>query len=304
MKLAPIALFVYNRPEHTRKTLEALSKNYLADQSLLYIFSDGPKPDASESELEKIAHTLQVANSCKGFAEVVILESKSNKGLMTSIVQGVNELINKYGKIIVLEDDLVTSPYFLTFMNGGLKMYQESENVYSVNAFMYAINFDNSSFDTFLSPLACSTWGWGTWKKRWEAFALEMPEVGLLAENSYFRSRFNFGHYPFMGLTDSKKSWGIRWYYHIFLRNGLGVFPTQSLVKNIGMDGSGENTEHDRKGDVHLVDKPFSLQLKTQISLKENTLLAHFLSENYAPNTPKTSVVRSLKTLAKRLISK
>jgi hypothetical protein len=239
MKLAPIVLFAYNRPWHTQQTLEALTANYLADQSDLIVFADGPKPNASEKDLAKIQEVRDLVNQKKWCKSVQLIENGINKGLAQSIIAGVTEIINQYGTIIVLEDDLVTSPWFLTYVNEGLEMYKNVQNVYSVNGYMFPIETDRT--DTVLLPYT-STWGWGTWKDKWHCFDFEMKGKESILKSAFLRARFNLADYDYSSMLNyGNNSWGIRWYYSVFVRNGFGLFPTKTLVQNIGFDGSGVN---------------------------------------------------------------
>jgi hypothetical protein len=258
MELAPIVLFVYNRPWHTRQTLEALKANDLAEGSKLIIYCDGPKLGATKEQLENISEVRNLIREKKWCGVIEFVESDSNKGLAASVIEGVTEVVNKYGKIIVLEDDLITSPFFLNYMNEGLYKYRTAQNVYSINGYMFPIETDK--IETVLLPYT-SSWGWGTWKEKWAAFDHKMPCKDLILENQFLKSRFNLGDYPLSYMLErSKTSWAIFWYYSVFIRNGLGVFPTSSLVNNIGFDGSG----------VHYTDKKNVVQLLANKVIKIN----------------------------------
>jgi hypothetical protein len=237
--LAPIVLFAYNRPWHTRQTLEALMANELADKSRLIIYCDGPKPGATPEQIQKTVDVRKLVREKSWCSTVEIIESDKNKGLAPSVITGVTEVINRYGKIIVLEDDLVTSPYFLRYMNEGLEIYEPVKNVYSVNGFMFPVEWEGNH--TILLPYT-STWGWATWKDKWIVFDASMPEKASIQENTFLSQRFNLADYDYTAMLNfGNNSWGIKWYYTVFRQNGLGLFPTKSLIKNIGFDGSGVN---------------------------------------------------------------
>src|SRR3989339_698479 len=138
--LSPIVLFVYNRLEHTRKTIEALQKNELAKDSELFLYSDGPK---NEENIKKVNEVRKYINSIDGFKKVKIVEREINFGLARSIIAGVTDIVNKYGKIIVLEDDIVTSPYFLTFMNDALCLYENEEKVMHISGYFFPVENKN-----------------------------------------------------------------------------------------------------------------------------------------------------------------
>lgn len=238
--LAPVALFVYNRPKHTKQVIDSLKKNKLAGETVLYVFADGAKLHATSEEKKNISDTRALFKTLTGFKQIHVLEKEKNEGLAASIIHGVTEVIKQHGKIIVLEDDLLVAPYFLDYMNLGLKVYEETANVYSINAYMFPISFEKP--DTFLSPLATSSWGWGTWADRWSCFEHKVKYKDLIQTDLSLRQRFNFSDYDYAGMLDVKSSWAIKWYYSVFIRNGLGVFPTRSLVQNIGFDGSGTHS--------------------------------------------------------------
>ena len=244
--LAPIILFVYNRPWHTLQTLEALSKNTLAKESILYIYSDAAK---EESQIDKVNEVREVIKSKQWCLQVKIIERKTNFGLSSNVIEGITEIVNQYGEIIVLEDDLVTSPYFLEYCNDGLEIYHNEKSVYSINGYQFPLGINKS--DTFLCPLATSSWGWATWADRWSAFEIELKYRNVIQKNRFLTQRFNLADYDYTNMLGNEKSWAIRWYYSVFVRNGLGLFPTQSLVKNIGFDGKGENYTSDLSNDFN-----------------------------------------------------
>jgi len=236
---APVVLFVYNRPLHTEQALRSLQKNALAKETVLYVFADGPKEHATAEDKKNIRETRTLFKELSGFKHVIVFEKEKNQGLAASVVAGVTEIVNKHGQVIVLEDDLLVSPHFLDFMNRGLYLYQDSPNVYSVTGFMFPVGGVEAK--TVLLPYI-STWGWATWKSKWEIFDTHMPDKAMIKHNPFLLSRFNLADYNYAGMLDlGNKSWGIKWYFSVFIRNGLSVFPTQTLVNNIGFDGSGEN---------------------------------------------------------------
>lgn len=240
-------------------------KNELAEESKLIIYCDGPKNDATEEQRKKIEEVRNLVRERQWCQEVDIIASKDNKGLAPSVIAAVTEVVNKYGKIIVLEDDLVTSPYFLRFMNEGLNVYKNISNVYSINGFMAPITWPEN--ESILIPFT-SSWGWATWKDRWSVYDSRMPGKENIEQNSYLASRFNLADYDYtVMLNFGNNSWGIKWYFSVFTRNGLGVFPTKSLVHNIGFDGSGENCAA-RELISNLADSYISVTLQESINLK------------------------------------
>jgi len=247
MQLAPIALFVYNRPWHTLQTLNALKQNALANQSALFIYADGPKPGADATDLQKIADTRNIIKCEKWCNEVTIIEATANRGLAGSIINGVTEMVNKYGRVIVLEDDLVTHPSFLTFMNTNLDIYEKNEKVISIHGYMYPVK-KKISTPFFLKGADC--WGWATWKRGWDMFETDAALLLREIEQKKLSKEFNFNNtcnYSSLlqNQVDNKiDSWAIRWYASAFLAGKLTLYPAKTLVHNIGLDGSGTHKDH------------------------------------------------------------
>ncbi len=242
--LSPVVLFCYNRVEYLIQTVMALRANELADQSDLIIFSDGPK---NEQDAEKVRAVREYIHLIRGFRKVEIHESPVNKGLANSVIAGVTEVVNRYGKVIVLEDDLVTSPCFLRFMNEALDLYQDEERVCCIHGFSW--NTKEKLPDTFFLRGA-DCWGWATWKRGWDLF--EPSAEKLLAS---FRAKpeliplFDFnGSYPYFKMLENQKkgtvdSWAIRWQASAFLADKLTLHSGNNLIQNIGLAGTHIRTE-------------------------------------------------------------
>lgn len=237
--LAPIALFVYNRPQHTERTLQFLQQNELAAQSYLYIFSDGAKTDLDR---EKVTAVRKIIKKADGFKSVKVIESKVNAGLANSVIAGVTQLIAEYDQVIVFEDDLITSPHTLSYFNDALNHYREEEKVMHIGAYMYPLKSDNLSPSFFYR--AATSWGWATWGRAWKNFE---PDINILIKQFDKKKRTAFSIDNKMNfwkqMQEFKKgknnSWAIRWYASIFLKGGITLNPSQSLVNNIGHDGTG-----------------------------------------------------------------
>ena len=244
MSLAPIILFVYNRPSHTLKTLEALAANQLASESVLYIFADGAKENATETTLRKINETRDIVKSKQWCKETYIIERTENFGLAKSVIEGVTSTLDKYKKIIVLEDDLVTSKHFLKFMNEALDRYENEDNVACISAYIYPI--ENLPELFFIKGADC--WGWATWKRSWNLFEADGKKLLSELESQDKTYEFNFNNtYPYTKMLEEQikginNSWAIRWYASAFLKNKLCLYPGKTYVSNIGLDGSGENS--------------------------------------------------------------
>ena len=249
--ITPISLFVYNRPEHTKQTLVSLQKNILAKSSHLYVFSDGPK---TEKDIPKVNEVRKLLKNVSGFKTVTVIERKSNWGLAKSIIEGVTEVINLFERVIVLEDDMVTSPNFLDFMNTNLDFYKNESTVACISGYVYPIEGLPNVF--FLKGADC--WGWGTWKRAWDLF---VPDgnvlIGRLRENKLIRS-FNFNNSMayFKMLKDQVKgknnSWAVRWYASAFTEEMYCLYPGKSYIVNIGLDGSGTHCSISEDYEVNL----------------------------------------------------
>lgn len=248
MVLTPIAIFVYNRPDHTARTLEALKANDLADKSDLFVFCDGPKPDAdamTQQAIQKVRAVVKEQQWCK---TVTIYESDHNKGLAESIKYGVTNILNRFGKIIVLEDDVVTSKGFLKYMNEALDLYEQEDKVMHIGSYLpYTNSITNLPETFFLRFMSC--WGWATWKRAWDMANWDTEFLYQQIEDSKVRYTFNLGgvlnfHEQLENnINGSINTWAIKWYTTIFLKQGLCLYPKVSLTNNIGLDGSGENCE-------------------------------------------------------------
>jgi acetyltransferase-like isoleucine patch superfamily enzyme len=241
-ELAPIVLFVYNRPRHTELTLNALMKNILADQSVLHIYSDGPKNESSAEQLQLINSVRRLIRKKKWCKVVHIIEASNNKGLANSIIDGVTKIVNQYGKIIVLEDDIVTSPGFLQYMNDALLFYEQKENVYHVSGYMYPHTSKLPETFFFNVPLC---WGWATWKRAWCNFNVNTTLLMAHFDNAERWAVFNKFGRTFLedqlreNLTGGLNTWFIKWHASVMIKNGLCLYPSISLVNNIGFDGTG-----------------------------------------------------------------
>lgn len=238
--LAPIALFVYNRPQHTRRTLAFLKRNLLADESRLFVFSDAA---TSEKDEEKVDETRELIRDIDGFKSVRITEREVNIGLAGNIIDGVTELVKSYGKVIVLEDDLLTSPNTLKYFNNALRKYQDEERVMQVSGYMFPLKKSEALPETFFFR-ATTSWGWATWERAWDHFE---PNIDVLYKQfdskkiKSFTVDDNMNYWKqFMDFKNGKNnSWSIRWYASVFLNNGLVLHPSESLIDNIGHDGTG-----------------------------------------------------------------
>ena len=240
---APVALFVYARPEHTRKTVEALQMNELAAETDLMVFSDAARTDDKEGAVAVDAVREYVAG-ITGFNSLTVHHRSENYGLAKSIISGVTEVVEQFGRVIVLEDDIVTSPGFLRFMNDALERYQDESKVWHISGWNYPISPAGLPEAFFYRVMHC--WGWATWAEKWSGFD-KNPERLMREWDSGMISRFNLdGAADSWGQVTANASgqlntWAVFWYAAIFEQDGLCLQPTVSFVRNIGFDGSGEN---------------------------------------------------------------
>lgn len=238
--LAPIAVFAYSRPEHLRLTLQRLSACDSFADSPITIFIDGPRtPDKAEL----VSAVINVSKAVLG-SNADIRASTKNQGLARAITGGVGNLLAKHGRVIVLEDDLEVAPCFLDYMNSGLERYADESAVYQVSGHMFDVPEFVGMNQAMLLPLT-TTWGWGTWSRAWKQYDPMATGWEQLRRDRTLRRMFDLGGtYPFSQMLQTQMlkgldSWGVRWYWSVFRMNGLGVFPSESLVRNHGQDGSG-----------------------------------------------------------------
>lgn len=251
-ELAPIVLFVFNRPEHTRRTLASLAKNRLAARSRLFVFSDGPR-NAGESAA--VAAVRALVRAAEGFLEVGVEEQATNRGLAASVIAGVTQVIGRYGRVIVVEDDLQFSPYFLDYMNLCLARYESDERIFSVGGYSPPLRIPvRYTEESYLSHRCC-TWGWATWKDRWEKADWNVADFDRFSRDEAAVARFNRGGTDMfqilrMQMEGKVDSWGIRWDYAHFRHDAYCVRPVRSIVANTGNDGSGVHCGPTDKFDV------------------------------------------------------
>jgi len=267
MNTAPIILFVYNRIWHTRQALVALQNNELAAESNLFIYSDGAK---SHESIESVREVREYCRTVNGFNSVTIIERDENLGLAQSIISGITDALRDYERVIILEDDLVTSPYFLRFMNDALNYYENEDRVISVHGYMYPVNSELPE-TFFIRDTGC--WGWATWRRGWKLFN---PNGEWLLKEIY-RRRLSYifdmdGSFGFTKMLNQHvlgliNTWDIRWQASAFLEQKLTLFPGISLVNNIGHDNSGVHSTGTNVFDVKLADKPVKVAF---IPVEEN----------------------------------
>ncbi|NUM71352.1 MAG: glycosyltransferase family 2 protein [Ignavibacteriaceae bacterium] len=243
MNTAPVVIFVYNRPTHFLQIVEALAANNLAPETDLIVISDGAKKPADE---DKVREIRAAALNIKGFRSVDLIAREKNYGLAASIIDGVTRIVNEYGRIIVLEDDHITSPWFLRYMNDALELYETEERVISIHGYIYPVK-EKLPETFFMRGADC--WGWATWKRGWDLFEKDgekllnrLQSENLTHEFDYLGAANNVRMLK-RQIAGKNNSWAIRWHASAFLNNKLTLYPGTTLITNIGADGSGENTK-------------------------------------------------------------
>ncbi len=300
---APIALFVYNRPGHTRRVLENLKNNELASESTLYIFCDGPRLGATDAELKKINEVREIAQSEKWCKEVIVRAENANKGVNNSIIDGITEIVNIHSKIIVVEDDILTSKYFLKFMNDALNKYENEEKIMAVSGYWFPVNTGR------MHPFFLCTgvgWGWGTWARAWNKYTRDIDYlISEIDKNDLVRKFNRDDSYDFFGLLKAHKEglvsgWDVAWYATIFLCDGIALFPPQSYTINIGVDGSGThfssatNQFSHPPGHLDDIDKAgYHIVFSESIEIDE---IAGKKMNSYLKNVDTTSLLKRMET--------
>lgn len=298
-KLAPILLFVYNRPWHTEQTLRALRENDFADQSVLYVYADSPKHLASIGEIKKCEEVLELVLQEDWCHEVKLVVAPRNKGQVMSFVDGITDVVNEHGKVIVLEDDQVTSKGFLKFMNEALDLYKDEEKVMHVSGYMYPAEFESQDTTFFLQVQSCP--GWGTWKRAWDLYNHDcVDHFTYFNQTKERRRKFDIegNAYYFNQLKKNTGSnlysWAVRWHASCIRAGGLSLFPARSLVQNIGLDGTGV---HCPDSDMYKVETVDYLSLKP-VPVVENGAIRRSVDSFYKAQL-KSGLIESLKRISR-----
>jgi len=280
---APVALFAYARPNHLQQTVKSLQNNQECSNTRLYVFCDGPK---HEGHTEQVKAVRAFVDKIQGFESVIKIFRNKNLGLSSSIISGVGELVARYGSVIVVEDDLVVSPYFLGFMNEGLSAYRDDQRVASIHGYSYPVS--ESLPDTFFLRGA-DCWGWATWSRAWNHFEPDGNKLLEELKRTGLRRSFDLdGAYPFTRMlrnqVDGKNdSWAVRWHASCFLRNMLTLYPSRSLVDNIGFDSTGT---HCNETDVYaqtVTQSPVQVRRQELIeSSHARAIIANYFKRNHS----------------------
>lgn len=246
---APVVIFGYRRPRHLEKVLQALSDQDFVREALCIFYLDGPRNAGEQAEVDQVR---VVARRNWGFRQVEIRASEKNQGLVRSITRGVTEVARDHGAAIVLEDDIVPRPGFLSFMNEALEKYRNSPQVMQISAYAYPVE-PRPQHHSLLPLTSC--WGWATWRRSWNQYGWDRQAAMADLANPDFVRKFDLGGaYPYSRLLQDvvagkSDSWGVIWYWNVFRAEGLTLFPAHSLVDNIGWDGTGEHAAPNWKTD-------------------------------------------------------
>lgn len=299
--LSPVVLFVYNRPWHTQQTIDSLKKNILASESVLYIFSDAPKNNKAN---QGVSEVREIISQVSGFKKVIVVEQTQNLGLASSVIGGVSNVLESHDRVIVLEDDLLTSPYFLSYMNKALDFYGNSENIFSVTGFSFSSDFMNfpADFDddVYLNIRPMS-WSWATWKSEWQNLDWEIQDFHAFLSSNESVKKFNQGGTDLTPMLKAQMgghidSWYIRWTYNAYLKGKHTIYPKKSFVNNIGHDNTGVHCGVDK----HHILSHTELNFSSQISFYKNPMLNSEIVSNFnkAFNFPlKTKLKLSIKAM-------
>lgn len=246
---APIVAFVYNRPDKTKRMIESLAGCRLAKESELIIYSDGPKNEAASGPVNETREYIDTVSSLGYFKEVSVYKSDINRGLADSVISGITEVLDKYGRVITVEDDLLFSKDFLVYMNSCLDHYGKDTRIWSISGYTPDLNKGSYNKDVYLGYRG-SSWGWGTWKDRWETVDWKVSDYGLFKYDIIGNIRFCRGgnDLPSMLRAQMKgriNSWAVRWCYTQSKKGMFTVFPVVSHVANNGLDGTGTHSKQE-----------------------------------------------------------
>lgn len=299
--LAPVVLFVYKRPRHTLQTLESLYDNPLSTQSSVYIFTDAAKSTQDQALVNQVRKIIKQKQWCK---EVHIIERINNFGLAKNIIEGVTQIVQQFGKVIVLEDDLMVSPGFLTYMNQALELYQNEPQVMQISGHTPPINIRNYPRNTFFYN-KIATWGWGTWADSWQklntdaTYLLEQIKINSQTQEFNADGAYNFIEHLEANIQERINTWAIKWQASVFLAKGLCLYPKKSLVRNIGFDNSGEHCGYSK---THLKQKIINQLNIQKIAIEELPFIRQAMNQHYHRITLPPSFFERVKSKVERLL--
>lgn len=281
--MIPVVLFCFNRPLHTQSTIESLLCNPEARHTQLYVFIDGPR---NENDQVLVNAVYDVIDKVVGFKDVIVKKSTSNNGLANSVISGISEIIEKYERVIVLEDDMLTSRDFLFFMNKALDQYADHQSIGSVSGYSFHPEIPSDYNQDVLLTKRASSWGWGTWKDRWQSVDWELKGYDNFISDKSQIAEFTLGGQDLIPMIVKYKkgvidSWAIRWTYHHYIMKQYCLVPVLSKIQNIGTDGSGTNfSTTETKYEVNFGEK----EIKLPSSPKPNKAILESFKKIYRPS--------------------
>lgn len=302
----PIALFTYNRSDHTQKVLDSLAQCRRLDECDLFVYCDGPR---NPEQTEKVTASRRVVQSYAEKNPATVIIRENNMGLSRSIVSGVTELCQRYGRVIVLEDDFILSPLFIDYMLQALDRYKDAENVYQVSGYMFPVEFPDKP-DCFFLPFT-TTWGWATWDRAWKIFDWNATGHNALFADKRNIARFNLDNsYPYYEMLQKRfsgknDSWGILWWYAVYQAGGFVLHPKKSLVWVGGFDGSGTHCGKQNEKQIHSNDL-WSLQEGQQIDFPESVMCDNEIYKriiHYNKSQKKITIITKIWRLMRNRIS-
>ena len=286
MSYAPIIIFVYNRADHFIQVYNALTACKEAKDSDLFIFSDGAKNDAGKDKVDAVRAAVASIKDSGDFKSVTVSESPCNKGLAASVIAGVTEVINKYGRAIVVEDDCKVSPFFLSFINNALDYYENNKKIGSIAGYTPMLDLpDDFDKDVFAAYRSCSC-TWATWADRWRGVDWELKNISDFYKSPKLIRRLNSnGSDRFIRLYRQTKgngsSWSVRFGAHLVRNNLLTVYPRYSYITNIGCDESGVHSKTDDAEKMR-VDLSKSIESPTLCEVEIDNRIQKIMKKHYS----------------------
>ncbi len=294
MVVAPVLLFGFNRPDLIAKTIDALKLNKLATETELIVFSDGPR---SDKDIIQIGRLREIVKCTKGFRSVTLIKQEVNKGLANSIIDGVSETIETHGKVIVLEDDLISSDNFLVFMNKALDYYQENKSVFSISGYTFSFS-SKSKRDVYFTKRG-SSWGWATWADRWKNVDWAVKDFDTFKSNIGEQKQFNrmgtdLSDMLSRQMAGKMNSWAIRWVYQQHKEDSFTVYPTKSKIRNLGFGETATHTfDYFNRYDTKL-DLSHQQQFDFTKPHLDNTLTVQFVKMYSLPTRIRYKILNSI----------
>ncbi len=297
MNCAPVIVFAYNRPEHVRRTLDALSRHVLSDESVLFVYCDGAKDHANDENKRRIEQVRLIARSIKGFKDVHVIERERNYGLACNIVDAVTRIVNEYGRVITLEDDVVTSSGFLRYMNDALETYKDEDKVMHISAYMYP--HKGRLPETFFFPVPYPGGGWATWARAWKYYNDDTKALYEQWKNRWNEFDVLGGDYLSKQLianyNGTLRTWFVKWHAVMMSRNALTLYPHQSLTNNIGFDNQATNCSPTTKFDVkELADSVRVDKVPVKLNRKASRIIYDFYQGHWYNKRRRKAMVQRI----------